>query len=188
MIAATGGAIAVGGSVLYGSYRALRYGVTFSRRAWGFGTRTVKLYELIEKELQPNGGTSLRDAVNRIEIRQLLAEQRHRAVLSANSQAYFECDAQGACIWANREYLRLTGRTLEEIRGNGWVNAISADEQDEVFEGWRHAVEQSRDYTGRFVIVTPDGERQPVVAQSVVMFDNHGRVIGFVGTVTRVDE
>jgi len=37
--------------------------------------RIEKNFELIDKELRPNGGSSLRDAINRIETRQLSIEQ-----------------------------------------------------------------------------------------------------------------
>jgi len=58
IIAAAG---AIFGKVTYWLYRVVN--------------RIEKNFELIDKELRPNGGSSLRDAINRIETRQLSIEQ-----------------------------------------------------------------------------------------------------------------
>lgn len=184
-VAAAAGAL---GGMSYGAYRAARIGFHFSRRAIAFSGRTVRLYELIEKELQPNGGTSLRDAISRIEIRQMLTEQRYRAILAASEQAYFECDVNGECVWANRQFLRLVGRLFDEVRGNGWVSHVVEDEREETFAAWKQAVEQHRDYTGRFHVMSADGEVRRVFAQSICMFNSANEAIGYVGTVARIEE
>lgn len=63
----------------------------------------------ITAELRPNGGSSLRDSINRIEqcqkeisTRQLISDQRQRAILSDMNFGVLETDASGNCIWANR--------------------------------------------------------------------------------------
>jgi len=50
-------------------------------------------------ELKPNGGASVRDSLNRIELRQVLQEQRQWAILSDMSVGVFETDAEGEFIY-----------------------------------------------------------------------------------------
>ena len=45
-------------------------------------------------ELQPNGGASIRDSLNRIELRQVFNEQRQRAILTDMSVGVFETCTQ----------------------------------------------------------------------------------------------
>ena len=82
--------------------------------------------EFVVTELKPNGGASIRDCLNRIELRQLLSDQRQWAVFADMAMGVFETNAAGGFIRVNRKYLRITGRSLEEVKGSGWVNTIAA--------------------------------------------------------------
>jgi len=53
----------------------------------------TKSVNFVVTELQPNGGASIRDSLNRIELRQVLQEQRQKAILSDMSIGVFETDA-----------------------------------------------------------------------------------------------
>ena len=53
--------------------------------------------ELVVAEFTPNGGSSIRDAVDRIEIRQLLSDQRQRVFFQDLNLAICETNADGEC-------------------------------------------------------------------------------------------
>src|SRR5210317_1643988 len=73
-------------------------------------------------EYKPNGGSSLKDQLIRIEDSLELQNERLRAMMVDSEQLCFEADKTGRVIWANRTVLRTVGRTPMEILGNGWIN------------------------------------------------------------------
>lgn len=148
----------------------------------------------INAELKPNGGSSLRDSINRIEqcqkeisIRQLISDQRQRAILSDMNFGVLETDAQGNCVWANRMYTRLTGRSLDELVGKGWINTIAHDERDRVLEDWNSAIEDCREFESTYHVATPDGERIRITARTIKMRGTRGEPLGYIEVVQMAD-
>lgn len=137
----------------------------------------------IEKELCPNGGLSLRDAIDRIARSQTIQDRSHEALLDLLDEPCFKSDQYGKCEWINRAYLKLTGRAIDEARGTGWLNCIYPDDRARVFDEWRSAVEQSRNFEMTYRVL--DCNRMPVTvrAQAKVLHDHKGATIGFIGSL-----
>ena len=135
----------------------------------------------VVKELKPNGGSSLRDAVNLI-----VAKQRARDN-TTEQYGVFETDKNGGCTHCNLQYLRMTGRTQEEVIGNGWVNCIYPEDRAYVREQWAEAVQDNRDFEMQYRMVNADGEPFEVIGRAVVMKDQLGRAIGYYGTIQKLD-
>lgn len=151
--------------------------------AIAFACKAYSKLREIYQEVVPNGGTSLRDAINRIEGRQVVADQRHQAVVSLTDIAMFESDAGGRCVWANRAYLRMVDKSLNDIQGNGWVNIVHPMDRDRVFEEWQKAVVQNREFGMRYRVVCSEGEETHVLCQTAIMRNIKGELIGYQGSL-----
>lgn len=115
---------------------------------------------LVKREVMPNGSTSLRDAIERIEERQALEQSSHQNYLSEIGVATWRSDADGAFKAVNREFCRLTGRTPEECLDDRWINSITSAQRTAVVTSWNHAVDDQRDWAFPDVIYEkPDGTR-----------------------------
>ncbi len=140
-------------------------------------------------ELQPNKGASIRDCLNRIELRQVLQEQRQWAILADMSVGVFEADPQGEIIKVNRKYLRMTGRTLAEIIGNGWINTVAHRDRARVEQEWSMAISEEREFESEYKLITPEDERLAVSVRTYKMVDERtGVSLGFLGMLTPLDE
>lgn len=139
-------------------------------------------------EIRPNGGSSLRDAINRIEHRQIRLDERAKAMMHEEDKAMFETDQEGNCIWVNRKYMALTGRTMEDLAGHGWVNAIHPEDRDRVSKEWYRAVKENRTYAMTQRMVTPDGYITLVNVVSYVLRDERGIPIGYLGVMRKQRE
>ena len=137
-------------------------------------------------ELRPNGGASIRDSLNRIEIRQVLQEQRQKAILSDMSVGVFETDMDGEFVWVNRKYLRMTGRTPSEVKGSGWINTVAERDRERVKTEWDDAMEENREFESRFLLITPDDDRIEVQVRTYKYEEsgNKNEPLGFMGIVT----
>lgn len=111
----------------------------------------------IESETRTNGGSSLRDAINRIEKRQLIQEQRTVYLLELSGEiAIFEADPHGNVIRANSYFASLVNKSHDELHGNSWVNNILNEDRDRVFKEFSLAINQKRNFASSFKIKKHD--------------------------------
>lgn len=139
----------------------------------------------IEKELMPNGGMSLRDSVDWIRRSQTVQDRTHEALLDALDVPWFKSDPTGKCEWINRAYLRLTGKAIDEVRGNGWLSCMHPDDREAVFNEWTAAVKQNRNFEMAYRVLDRDGSVVKVHGQAKVLRDHKGDIIGFIGSLIR---
>lgn len=144
--------------------------------------------EAIAMELKPNGGSSIRDSLNRIELRQVLQEQRQKAILTDMSVGVFETDTNGNYVWVNRKYLRMTGRAPSEVNGTGWVNTIADRDQARVIGEWQKAIDEEREFEAEYMIKTPDDSRCHVAVRTYKMVGSEQEALGFMGVMTPIIE
>lgn len=144
-----------------------KYITPAAKKLWGdmFGNKIIldKLVEMdssikfLMAELSPNGGSSVRDAISRIEIRLALTSGRVKAQMNDSSIPVFETDKDGKCTYANRAFLLRVQRGFSEIEGTGWVNVIHHSNKIEVMREWNKARKGSRNFEMDIKMATPDG-------------------------------
>jgi PAS domain S-box-containing protein len=150
-------------------------------------TLTAQMKFVVD-ELQPNGGASVRDSLNRIELRQVLQEQRQKAIFSDMAVGVFETDVNGDFVWVNRKYLRMTGRTLEEVVGSGWINTVAQRDRGRVEKEWGDAVSEGREFESEHLIITPDDTRIEVSVRTYKMTSLDDSPLGFLGMLSPLCE
>lgn len=138
--------------------------------------------KLLLAQVTPNGGTSLRDSVNRIEhhVGELTAV--NEAVQQLSRKPMFKTDAEGSCIWINAACTLVTGKGIEDLKGWGWLSVIHPDDKDYVEEEWQCAVKDKRRFDLRYRtinIVTGDEYKVNCKAHPIVV---NKEVVGYIGT------
>jgi PAS domain S-box-containing protein len=144
---------------------------------------TVEKIDKIFEELTPNGGTSIKDKIDKIDAGLNLVSERQRAREIDDPVARFETDPVGNCTWINRTYSSLVQRTPSELMGHGWQNAISQLDREHVVTDWYKSVEEKREFTMDFNFETPNGALIECKVRSYKMTDPGGNIIGYYGTI-----
>lgn len=154
----------------------------------------------MQAQMVPNGGRSLADRVDAVrtiadntqstlhDVRHsvIALGQKQQAALHLNRGALLEFDANGRCTFANRTFLRLTGRTEGEVTGSGWTSCISAEDRRTMLESWGEAVENRSGYETELTLVDTHGNRITGVLQCTGIQADHGMVGWFASfTITR---
>jgi PAS domain S-box-containing protein len=147
------------------------------------GRKLDEKLEPVMKELRPNGGKSLADQVQMVLTKLEHHSGRVRAFNRDTAEGMFESDPNGACVWVNRTYCRITERTEDEVLGWGWLNILHPDEFKTVREHWDSCVALGREYSRVQRYVTPSGEDVIVTVRAQPTKDSHGKVLGFIGFV-----
>jgi len=141
---------------------------------------TDKIDKIFE-ELTPNGGTSIKDKIDKIDKDLILYKEVQRALLQESEFAHFEMDADGNYIWVNRTYTRLVERTPSELMGHGWYNCVAQDEREAVIAACMNSIKENRELSMTFNFETPSGKKIKVRGGSYKMTDQKGDTIGFFG-------
>jgi PAS domain S-box-containing protein len=137
---------------------------------------TFHALDQIRSELQPNGGSSLCDAVHSIAAAQRARDERDDVPL-------FWTDQLGRVTHVNRSFQQLVGKTRDELLGSGWVNAVHVSDRERVLVSWRDAVEEQRDLDDVFQLVDDDGSVAPFHLHAARLLGPSGRLLGYYGVL-----
>lgn len=84
--------------------------------------------KLIRDQVYPNGGSSLRDVVNRIEVQQLVDGELRRAYQQHVNVPFWEADPEGRILWCNGAFAKLLGVSTEDLKDYGWLSMVANDD------------------------------------------------------------
>jgi PAS domain S-box-containing protein len=145
---------------------------------------------LIALELKPNHGTSLRDAINRIEAGMEYNRALFRGFIAQEAKPMYITDATGNMTWCNTAYADLTNRDTTELMGRGYWGIVEPSQLDELRAASNLAVADKRDMVLYFNVATgdPDWPLIPVEATAVPILDRAGDVTGWIGSLKRLDD
>lgn len=104
----------------------------------------MTIVEQIGAEFKPNGGSTIKDALVRLEALMTIERERNRAVSTMLPAGMFETDEAGLNTWVSSKYTELTGLTLADAIGWGWAASVHDDDRVRVIAEWTSAFSQER--------------------------------------------
>lgn len=137
----------------------------------------------VYKEVIPNGGSSMRDSISHIHLMAQRMDQRQLALVSDMDKPVFETGPHGEWSYVNAAYCKMVGRSRHEVRGAGWLNTISAETRQHVFEEWQLAVTQKRDFEMRLHFVSSDGSSISGECKARRLTDQDDNTLGYMGLI-----
>lgn len=143
--------------------------------------------DAILKELRPNGGSSLKDQISRIENNIELLDIKVASVALATNVGYWKSDSRGHVVEVGRSLCIILGRTESEIIGNNWINIVHPEDRDRVKEEWDSSVADSRNFELVYRMVKSDGSIQKVKGVAYAIVKNYN-LIGYFGTLIKEGE
>lgn len=150
----------------------------------------------IKAELKPNGGSSLRDAVDQLareQVRILAAIHKHslrewtmRGFEDGN-RAFFETDERGKLMKISQQVPQWTGRSAGELLGDRWATIIAPEMRDQVRLWWTATWTEGSYGEMNQVYIAADGKRIPVRVFAAPVIDPAANTyLGHVGSITRL--
>jgi len=116
----------------------------------------------IHKELTFNGGSSIKDAVVRIETRLGNIEENHKLSLNIQKIPFWYSNEDGECVYASPELVRVVGHSESDILGNGWAGWIIPEHRERIYDAWEFSVVNSSVFDEYYTFKRADGKRQNV--------------------------
>jgi PAS domain S-box-containing protein len=117
------------------------------------------------------------------------AEDELRTLVDAIPQFVWIMRPNGAAAYANQRWRDYTGKTSEQIQGDGWLQFIHPDDRPRVQEAWQIAVRTGTLYEVEHRIQEGStGGYRWFLARSIPYQDTQGTILYWVGTCTDIDE
>ena len=175
--------IAVGASTLLGgAFWWARRKLWLPAKVWFQGVNHAV------KELIPNGGNSIKDAITRIDRQVDNNAARSKAIMSLMPQGIYECDTDGRCTAANLAICEMFGLDYTQMLGNGWLAAIEPGDRDRVLTVWLNAVNKGIPYESSYTIVNQrDHTSKRYKTSAKPMIGSKGIILGYYGVIEPVD-
>jgi len=142
----------------------------------------------IWEQVKPNGYGSMQNQLH--DIKEHLEDNTALtgAKMNADHQAMFITDADGKVIKNNRQHQILTGFSIEQLCGDGWVNVIHPDDRVMVHNKWEEAVSEEREFSEVIRYITPSNETYNVRVEVYKQLDSKNRIRGYLGVVHPLGE
>lgn len=113
------------------------------------------------------------------------SEERYRSLVRATAQVVWVAAPDGGIREDSEEWRAITGQTLEEYLGDGWLDAIHPEDRDRVAHVWRDAVNTGSVFDISYRLRTCSGVYRHYEIRAVPIVRN-GEIIEWVGANTDV--
>ena len=114
--------------------------------------------------------------------------QQSRAVIDAIPQQIWSGPGDGTLDFCNERWRSYVGLRLEELQGDGWQRMLNPDDRDRVLKAWRESVVNGTPYEQEERHRRADGTYRWFLARGVPLRDAKGRIIGWYGTNTDIED
>jgi PAS domain S-box-containing protein len=169
-------------------------------------------FEIEKRYLRPNGEsvwvhqalTAIRDeegkpvysltVVNDITARKqaeealLESEQQLRTLADSIPQLAWMAAPDGFVFWYNRRWYEYTGTSFEHMQGWRWQSVHDPEVLPRVLERWRESLREGIPFEMEYPLRRSDGAFRRFLTRVIPVHDSHGKVTGWFGTNTDIED
>ena len=116
------------------------------------------------------------------------SEDRFRRLADALPVAVWMADVDAGCTYFNNQWLRMTGRTLEQERGDGWLESVHPDDRRGCLDAYLHAFQNRERFVIDYRIRQHDGEYRWLMDIGIPRYGSDGIFHGYVGGCIDITE
>lgn len=129
------------------------------------------------------------DVTEQYKLRQAveISEKKYQILETVSPVGIFYTDPQGQYLYVNEKWCEIAGISAEQAAGDGWTQALYPDDREYVFAQWQKLATESTPFKCEYRFITAD-KITWVLGQAQVNKDSHGKVVGYVGSITDITE
>jgi PAS domain S-box-containing protein len=120
---------------------------------------------------------------------ELIERERLFHTLADNSPVgIFRTRPDGYTTYVNPKWMELSGLSLEEALGDGWINAVFPEDVDKLKQEWGTATKNQVKSAIEYRFLKPDGAIIWITSEAAPELTSSGQLIGYIGTLVDVTE
>src|SRR6266852_1201694 len=113
------------------------------------------------------------------------SEERYRSLVQGGAQVVWVAGPDGAMKEDSPEWRWITGQSVEEFIGSGWLESIHPEDRERVERDWRECVRTGKIFDDRYRIRTKAGSYRHYDVRAVPI-ERDGKIVEWVGASTDV--
>jgi PAS domain S-box-containing protein len=113
------------------------------------------------------------------------SEERYRALVQGGAQIIWVASPEGDMLEDSAEWRWITGQTVEEFLGNGWLDSIHPEDRERVERDWRECLRTGRIFDDRFRMRARGGAYRHYDVRAVPI-ERDGKIAEWVGACSDV--
>ncbi len=115
------------------------------------------------------------------------AKARFEALVRASTQIVWTSNAKGEVVEDSPGWRSLTGQSLAEFKGNGWLDALHVEDRAGALAAWQTSVQTQKPYAVEYRLRDRVSGWRWTAATGVPLIDSDGAVYEWVGMNTDID-
>ena len=116
------------------------------------------------------------------------SERKFKTLAEAIPHSVWVTSPEGHAEYSNQRWLDLTGLSMEESMGHGWVSAIHPEDVKRTLIQWEKAASLTQTFEAEYRVKTPTGEYRWQLARSVPHMNSEGKAEKWFGTCTDIHD
>lgn len=116
------------------------------------------------------------------------SKQRYQTLTDYAPVGIFHTDHLGYTTYVNTQWSKISGLSMEEAEGDGWLDAVHPEDKVFTQEGWYVKANKQEASISEYRFLKKDGSIAWVMGHAVPEKNSKGATIGYIGTITEITE
>ncbi len=116
------------------------------------------------------------------------SQARFTAIADSAPVMIWMCDAEKRCTWFNRRWLEVTGRTMDDARSRGWLDAVHPEDMESCLDVYTSAFDARQPFSMQWRLRRNDGEWRWVAGTASPCVARDGAFTGYIGSCVDITE
>ncbi len=113
------------------------------------------------------------------------SDERYRSLVQAGAQVVWVTTPTGEVAEDSPEWRWITGQTVEQYRGSGWLDAVHSEDRERVERAWQDCIQSGTVFDSRYRVRTKTGSYRHYDVRAVPI-ERDGKITEWMGASTDV--
>ena len=115
-------------------------------------------------------------------------EQQYQTLADSGQALVWLAGTDQLCHYFNKTWLKFTGRSLEQEKGNGWAEGVHPDDLQRCLDIYSRSFEKREKFSMDYRLRRADGEYRWLQDDGSPCYDSSGEFVGYIGFCLDVTE
>ena len=116
------------------------------------------------------------------------SEVRFRTLTDTAPVMVWVADTDKLCTYFNPQWLKFTGKTMQQELGNGWAEGVHPDDRERILETFTTAFDRLESFIMEYRLRHFTGAYYWILDNGIPHYDVDGRFIGYIGSCIDINE